>query len=75
MPEDVVTYLADNITDNIRRLKAAVAQLLTFGNGTQNPLDIDMARALVPVPRLDQQSEKQFTAVSVTADFRTRHHT
>jgi chromosomal replication initiator protein len=69
MPEDVVTYLAENITDNIRRLKAAVAQLLTFGNGTQNPLDLDMARALVPVRDDDQQYKKQFTAVSVNSGF------
>jgi chromosomal replication initiator protein DnaA len=65
MPEDVVAYLADNITDNIRRLKAAVAQLLTIGDGTQNPMDIDMARAVVPASEYSPQSESQFQALSV----------
>ena len=48
MPEDVVDYLAENITDNVRRLKAAVAQLLTLHEGTQTPLTIDLAQAVVP---------------------------
>ena len=65
MPKDVVAYLADNITDNIRRLKAAVAQLLTMGDGTQNPMDIDMARAVVPASEYSPQSESQFQALSV----------
>ncbi len=50
MPEDVVDYLADNITDNVRRLKAAVAQLLTLHEGAQTPLTIDMAQVVVPLP-------------------------
>jgi chromosomal replication initiator protein len=48
MPEDIVDFLADNITDNVRRLKAAVAQLLTLHEGTQTPLTIDIAQAVVP---------------------------
>jgi len=65
MPEDVVDYLAENITDNVRRLKAAVAQLLTFGDGTENPLDIDMARAVVPVPEGSPHSEKALVTPAV----------
>jgi hypothetical protein len=47
--EDVVDYLADHITDDVRRLKAAVTQLLTLHEGAQTPLTIDMANAVVPL--------------------------
>lgn len=48
MPEEVIDYLASNVTDNVRRLKAVVAQLLTLHEGTQTPLTIDLAQAVVP---------------------------
>ncbi|MBI5248177.1 MAG: ATP-binding protein [Desulfomonile tiedjei] len=50
MPEDVVDYLADHITDDVRVLKAAVAQLLTLHEGPQTPLTIDIVQAVVPLP-------------------------
>lgn len=50
MPEEVVQFLAENITDNVRRLKAAVVQLLTMHEGMQMPLTIDLAQAVLPNP-------------------------
>ncbi len=55
-PEDVVGYLADNITDNVRRLKGAVAQLLALHEGTQTPLSIDLAQAVAPLPKVMSMS-------------------
>ncbi len=65
MPEDVVDYLAESISDNVRRLKAAVAQLFTLGDGTTDPVDIDMARALVPEAEDFRKSDEPFARPSV----------
>lgn len=48
MPEEIIDYLAENVTENVRGLKAAVAQLLTLSAGTDAPLTLDMARTVVP---------------------------
>lgn len=58
MSEDVVDYLADHITDDVRRLKAAVAQLLTLHEGAQMPLTVDMAQVVVPLPEGLHESTK-----------------
>ncbi|MEW6137753.1 MAG: DnaA/Hda family protein [Thermodesulfobacteriota bacterium] len=63
-PQDVVDYLAENITDNVRRLKAAVAQLLALVDGMGNPLDVDLARAVVPLQRESPPPEKPSSTVS-----------
>ncbi len=65
VPEDVVNYLADTITDNVRRLKAAVAQLLTLGAGTESGVNIELARAVVPVTEDSAPPEKLLPPVSV----------
>ena len=58
MPEDVVDYLADQVTDDVRRLKGAVAQLLALQEGAQTPLTVDMARAIVASAEGVQESTK-----------------
>jgi hypothetical protein len=50
MPDDVVDYLADHITGDVRQIKAAVTQLLTLCQEAQTPLTIGMANAVVPLP-------------------------
>lgn len=50
VPRDVVDYLADHITDNVRRLKAAVSQLLALTDQTQKPVTLDMAETIVTAP-------------------------
>lgn len=55
MPEDVVDYLAENITDNVRRMKAAISQLLALHDGTHEPLTLDMAQVVAPSPGSLQQ--------------------
>ena len=58
MPDDVVHYLAENVTDNVRRLKAVVAQLLTLHKTTHMPVTLEMAHAVVPLPEAAGRSVK-----------------
>ncbi len=48
--EEVVDYLADHVTDDVRRLKAAVAQIVTLYEEPDVPLTIDMVQTIVPPP-------------------------
>ncbi len=58
MPQDVVDFLADNISDNVRRLKAAVAQLITLSTGAGVDITVEMAKGLVPAPaRSDEKPD------------------
>jgi chromosomal replication initiation ATPase DnaA len=50
MSDEVINYLAANVTDNVRRLKAAVAQLLMLHEAMEEPLTIDLAQSVVPGP-------------------------
>ncbi len=66
MPEDVVDYLAENITDNVRRLKGAIAQLLTLSEGKRTPLTVAFAQAIVPSPEIVPQPVNERKDVSVS---------
>lgn len=50
LPDEVVAYLADNVKDNIRRLKAAALQILSMSRSARVPASVDMARVVVPLP-------------------------
>jgi hypothetical protein len=50
IPDDVLEYLAENVRDNIRHLKASVRQLLAITEGSDVELTVDIARAVVPLP-------------------------
>jgi len=50
MSDEVIDYLAANVTDNVRRLKAAVAQLLIFHETMEEPMTIDLAQSVLPGP-------------------------
>lgn len=50
LPEDVLEYVASTITGNVRLLKGAVAQLIAANEGSDTPVTMDLARALIPVP-------------------------
>jgi len=58
MPEDVIDRLADQITDDVRRLKAAVAQLLTLPEEPETRLTVVVAQAVVPLPEGVHESTK-----------------
>ncbi len=46
--EEVLAYLAENVTDNLRRLKSAALQLLAMYEHGGTAIDLDVARAVVP---------------------------
>jgi chromosomal replication initiator protein len=49
LPKDVLDYLAENVTDNVRRLKGAAAQLLATQERLGTPADVTLARAIAPL--------------------------
>ncbi len=50
LPDDVMHYLSCNVNDSIRRLKAAAMQIAACSAHAGNPADLEMARAVVPLP-------------------------
>jgi hypothetical protein len=49
-PDDVVDYLSEHVNDNVRHLKAAVKQLLAMREHGTTEIEVDLARAIVPLP-------------------------
>ena len=43
IPDDVIDYIAENITDNIRRLEGALIRLLAFASLTGREISLEMA--------------------------------
>ncbi len=43
IPDDVITYIAEHITDNIRRLEGALIRLLAFASLTGREISLEMA--------------------------------
>ncbi len=50
LAQDVTDYLADSVTDSMRRLKAVVAQLLTMSRSTGQDMNMEMAMSVAPPP-------------------------
>ena len=48
--DEIVHYLAKNVTDSIRRLKAGAQQIAAIAGQTGMPATLEMARAVVPLP-------------------------
>lgn len=49
LADEVLDYLAEHVTDNVRRLKGAAAQLLATQERIGAPADLTLARAVVPL--------------------------
>lgn len=47
MPEDVVEYIADNITSNIRELEGALISILAQSSFNRRDIDMDLAHQIV----------------------------
>lgn len=43
IPHDVITYIADNITKNIRELEGSIIRLLAYGSLTRKEIDTNLA--------------------------------
>lgn len=49
LPDDVLEYVAANVTDNVRQLKAALSQLLAAGQNGTSEITMEMARRITVV--------------------------
>lgn len=47
IPEDVLTFIATNVTNNIRELEGALTRISAFATLTQNTVDLDMAHSVL----------------------------
>ena len=50
LSDEIVQYLSMNVTDSIRRLKAAAQQIVAIAGQTGMRATLEMARAVVPLP-------------------------
>jgi chromosomal replication initiation ATPase DnaA len=50
LPDEVARYVAKNVTDSIRHLKAAAQQITAISDQSGTPSNLEMARAVVPLP-------------------------
>ena len=69
-PDDVLTYIATHITNNIRELEGALNRVLAFSNLQRIPLTLEMAEAVLG-DLITAKAPRQITAkvvIEATAD-------
>ncbi len=69
-PDDVLTYIATHITNNIRELEGALNRVLAFSNLNRVPLTLDMAESVLG-DLITAKAPRQITAklvIEATAD-------
>jgi len=47
IPDDAIQYIAENVTDNIRRLEGALVRLLAFASLTRREITLEMASEIL----------------------------
>jgi chromosomal replication initiator protein len=70
IPDDVLLFIAENITDSIRELEGALIKVTAYANLTQQPLTVDLA-SLVLGDLIANNEKKPVTAeriISLTAE-------
>jgi chromosomal replication initiator protein len=60
LPDDVVTFLAENIRSNIRKLEGALVRTVSYASLTGRPLTLDTVRYLLR-DTLDQERQEEIT--------------
>jgi hypothetical protein len=72
LPAETLDYLAEQVTDNVRRLKSAVSQLVALRERLGYAPTVDLARAVVPLPgdlaKPGMNSDRPETAAQATAE-------
>ena len=63
LSRDVVQYIADNVSDNVRELEGTVNSLMAFSLNDNCDIDLELARRVVA--RLVGQSRKELTLDSI----------
>lgn len=70
IPDDVLSFIAENITDSIRELEGALIKVTAYANLTQQPLNVDLA-SLVLGDLITNADKKPVTAgriIELTAE-------
>lgn len=64
-PEEVVQYIAENVSDSVRELQGMVNSMLAFsmGNSGACSIDIDLAKRIIP--RLVNQARKELNMETI----------
>ena len=57
MPNDVITYIADQVTSNVRELEGALIRVLAYASMKKVPVDLEMARQVLG-DLLDKQKKE-----------------
>ena len=63
LPEDVINYIAETVTDNIRNLEGSIISLIAYSTVYQQPIDINLARKVVS--NIVHVEEKEQTVKSI----------
>lgn len=64
IPDDVLSFIAENITDSIRELEGALIKVTAYANLTQQPLTVDLA-SLVLGDLITNAAKKPVTAARI----------
>jgi chromosomal replication initiator protein DnaA len=59
LPDEVVRFFAENVSDSVRRLKAVVSQMLAFGKHGGVQLDLDLANKVLTMTNIPSEPEIQ----------------
>ncbi|TVR46730.1 MAG: chromosomal replication initiator protein DnaA [Planctomycetota bacterium] len=70
LPEEVVQFVADHITDNVRELEGAVNKLALYSSSFQRPVDLALARqALADIIGRDVAEPRFKVILRLVADY------
>lgn len=72
LPSNVVQYIADNVSDNVRELEGTINSLMAFSIGDNCDIDLELARRVVA--RLVGQSRKELSLESIMTAVCEKYH-
>lgn len=72
LPREVVQFIADNVSDNVRELEGTINSLMAFSIGDNCDIDLDLARRVVA--RLVGQSRKELTLDAIITAVSEKFH-
>lgn len=62
VPDEVLTYIADRVSSNIRELEGALIRIVAYSSLTRHQVDIDLARSVLK----DAFPERSMRPISIT---------
>lgn len=72
LPKNVIQYIADNVSDNVRELEGTINSLMAFSIGDGCEIDLELARRVVA--RLVGQSRKELTLDAILIAVCEKYH-